>query len=87
MNIRYQATCEGVTADQLTGFFAHWRNPRTPAEHLAILQGSDYTVLALDERSGRVVGFVTALTYGVQAAFISLLEVFPTTGVTASAVS
>ena len=78
MGIRYQETCEGVTAEQLKGgFFTHWHNPRTPAEHLAILQGSDYVVLAIDERNRNVVGFVTALTDGVQAAFISLLEVLP----------
>lgn len=77
MSIRYQETYEGVNAEQLTGFFAHWYNPRPPAEHLAILQGSDYVVLAIDERSGHVIGFVTALTDGVQAAFIPLLEVLP----------
>lgn len=77
MEIRYQKTCECVTPEQLTGFFTHWRNLRTPAEHLAILHGSDYVVLAIDERSGNVVGFVTALTDGVQAAFIPLLEVLP----------
>lgn len=77
MKLRYQNTCEGITAEQLTGFLAHWRNPRTPAEHLAILRGSDYVALAVDEQSGHVVGFVTALTDGVQAAFIPLLEVLP----------
>jgi len=76
MKLRYQNTCEGVGTAQLVGFFTHWRTPRTPAEHLTILQGSDYVVLALDD-SGRVIGFVTALTDGVQAAFISLLEVLP----------
>lgn len=75
MLIRYQVTCENISAEQLTGFFKHWHNPRTPAEHLKILQGSDYIVLAIDERNERVVGFVTALTDGVQAAFIPLLEV------------
>lgn len=34
-------------------------------------------MLAVDERSGHVVGFVTALTDGVQAVFIPLLEVLP----------
>lgn len=34
-------------------------------------------MLAIDERSGHVIGFVTALTDGVQAAFIPLLEVLP----------
>lgn len=77
MGVRYQESYEGVSAEQLTGFFAHWRKPRTPAEHLAILQGSDSVVLAVDEPGGHVVGFVTALTDGVQAAFIPLLEVLP----------
>jgi ribosomal protein S18 acetylase RimI-like enzyme len=77
VSIRYQETCEGVGAEDLIGFFTHWHRPRTPAEHLAILQGSAHAVLAVDEHSGRVVGFVTALTDGVQAAFIPLLEVLP----------
>ncbi len=77
MGIRYQETYEGITAKRLTGFFTHWRNLRPPAEHPAILQGSDYVVLAIDERSGHVIGFVTALTDGVQSAFIPLLEVLP----------
>ena len=77
VNIRYQETCTGVTPEQLTGFFTHWHNPRPPEDHLAILRGSSYIVLAIDEDSGNVVGFVTALTDGVQAAFVPLLEVLP----------
>lgn len=77
MNIRYQETCEDITPAQLTGFFTQWRDPRTPTEHLAMLRGSAYVVLALDETDGHVVGFITALTDGVQAAFIPLLEVLP----------
>jgi ribosomal protein S18 acetylase RimI-like enzyme len=77
MAIRYQETCEGVGAEDLVGFFTHWHQPRTPTEHLALLQGSTHVVLAIDERSGHVVGFVTALSDGIQAAFIPLLEVLP----------
>ncbi len=77
MGILYQETHEGITPEQLTGFFTQWRNPRPPEGHLAILRGSDYVALALDEDSGQVVGFVTALTDGIQAAFIPLLEVLP----------
>ena len=77
MAIRYQETCEGVGAEDLVGFFTHWHHPRTPAEHLALLQGSAHIVLAVDGRSGHVVGFVTALSDGIQAAFIPLLEVLP----------
>ena len=61
----------------LQGFFDGWTRPRTPDEHMKILEGSDHIVLAVDAGSGRVVGFVTALTDGVQAAFIPLLEVLP----------
>lgn len=78
MGIRYQESCEGVTAEHLEGgFFVGWWKPRTSAEHLTILRNSDYIVLAIDEGDGHVVGFVTALTDGVQAAFIPLLEVLP----------
>lgn len=78
MSIRYQDTSEGVTPEHLDGgFFVGWQKPRTAAEHLEILQNSDYLVLALDDRNARVVGYITVLTDGVQAAFISLLEVLP----------
>ena len=42
-----------------------------------MLAGSDLVELAIDEESGQVVGFVAALTDGVQGAFITLLEVLP----------
>ena len=75
--IRYTDSLDGVSADMLHGFFDGWRRPRTPAEHMKILEGSDHIVLAVDTDSGRVVGFVTALTDGIQSAFIPLLEVLP----------
>ena len=77
MTIEYRASLEGIAADDLQGFFVGWRSPRTPEEHLQILEGSDDLVLAVDGDTGRVVGFATALTDGVQAAFIPLLEVLP----------
>jgi len=77
--IRYKESLDGVTAEMLDGFFVGWRSPRTPREHLAILRGSDRVILAIDDAENRVVGFVTALTDGVQAAFIPLLEVLPET--------
>lgn len=61
----------------LQGFFEGWIKPCTPDEHMQMLEGSDHVVLAVDTDSGRVVGFVTALTDGIQAAFIPLLEVLP----------
>jgi len=75
-DITYQTSCDGVRAEDLTGFFVGW--PRAPDRqtHLRILRGSDAVVLAR-AADGRVVGFVTALTDGVLSAYIPLLEVLP----------
>jgi ribosomal protein S18 acetylase RimI-like enzyme len=44
---------------------------------LKILQGSYKVVLAIDEDSGKVVGFINAIGDGVLSAYIPLLEVLP----------
>ena len=75
--ISYRDTHDGIVPAQLAGFFVDWPAPPTPETHLRILAGSDYVVLALDEAAGAVVGFVTAVTDGVLAAYIPLLEVLP----------
>lgn len=73
--IRYSDTLEGISAEQLHGFFVGWPNPPTPDIHLRILRGSSHIVLAIDEDSGQVVGFINAISDGVLNAFIPLLEV------------
>lgn len=84
--IRYTSDLAGVRAEDLTGFFEGWPAPPTPATLLRILEGSTACVLALDhgegseERGGTsarpaVVGLVTAISDGVLAASIPLLEV------------
>ncbi len=75
--IRYTDQLEGITADRLTGFFVGWPNPPSPETHLRLLRGSDEVVLAVDDDSGRVIGFVTAITDGVLSAYIPFLEVLP----------
>jgi ribosomal protein S18 acetylase RimI-like enzyme len=77
MNIRYQYTLEDVTADHLHGFFVGWPSPPSPATHLRILQGSQHVILAVDEATEHVVGFITALSDGVLSASIPQLEVLP----------
>lgn len=52
-------------------------SPLTPQIHLKLLENSYAFVLALDPEMNRVVGFINALSDGVQAAFIPLLEVVP----------
>jgi len=73
--IRYTESLEEITAETLDGFFVGWADSRTSEEHMEILRGSDHVVLAIDKR--QVVGFATALTDGIQTAFVSLLEVLP----------
>jgi GNAT superfamily N-acetyltransferase len=73
--IRYTDSLAGITSDMLGGFFEGWRAPPSPEKHLRILQGSRHVVLAIDESSGRVVGFINALADGCNSAFIPLLEV------------
>jgi len=75
--IVYQEDLNGITADQLDGFFVGWPDPPAPETHLRVLRGSDHVVLAIDDEHGHVVGFVTAISDGVLSAHIPLLEVRP----------
>lgn len=75
--IEYIHSTEGITADQLHGFFVGWPNPPSPEVHLRLLQNSDKIILAVDTAKGKVVGFITAVTDHVLAAYIPLLEVLP----------
>ena len=75
--VEYVDSTQGVSSRMLQGFFRGWRKPWDPQTHLEILENSDRVVLAVDAERDMVVGFVTALTDSVQAAFIPLLEVLP----------
>lgn len=76
MSITYTDVIVDVTADHLTGgFFAGWPNPPTPVAHLRILQGSYAAVLAVESETAHVIGFITAISDGVSAAYIPHLEV------------
>jgi ribosomal protein S18 acetylase RimI-like enzyme len=75
--IVYTDNLDGISADRLQGFFAGWPHPPSPDTHLKLLSGSSAVVLAVDDSSGQVVGFVTTLSDGVLAASIPLLEVLP----------
>lgn len=75
--IRYTDRLDGLEPADLHGFFEGWPNPPSPERHLDVLRGSDEAVLAIDEETGRVVGFATAISDGVLAAYVPLLEVLP----------
>jgi ribosomal protein S18 acetylase RimI-like enzyme len=75
--IDYRDTLDAVMPEMLRGFFVGWKAPLSPETHLEVLANADVRVLALDTDTRRVVGFVVALTDGVQQAFIYILEVLP----------
>lgn len=61
----------------LQGFFVDWPNPPAPKTHLRLLKNSDMVVLAIDTKTRRVVGFITAISDGVLSSYIPFLEVVP----------
>lgn len=75
--IEYTGDLTTLAPEQLQGFFVGWEHPFPPETHLRMLTQSDLAQVAFDSETGRVVGFVGALTDHVQGAFITLLEVLP----------
>jgi GNAT superfamily N-acetyltransferase len=65
-----------VDAAELAGFFAGWPEPPPLARRAAILNAADEIVTARTP-DGTLVGFITAITDCVLAAYIPLLEVLP----------
>lgn len=77
MQVSYQNTLDGISPKNINGFFVGWPNPPNPDTHIKILEGSDEFILALNQETGHVVGFITAITDKVITAFIPHLEVKP----------
>ncbi|MFJ2028129.1 GNAT family N-acetyltransferase [Streptosporangium sp. NPDC087985] len=75
--IRYTDAVDTIDADRLVGFFVGWPTPASPEQHLAVLRGSHRAVIAIDEETERVVGFVNMISDGVLTAFVPWLEVLP----------
>lgn len=75
--IEYRDSVAGISEDMLVGFFEGWPKPPSSATLLAILSNATYRMLAVEQSSGHVVGFVTALSDGILTAYIPLLEVLP----------
>lgn len=76
-NITYSDSVEGVTEDQLQGFFVGWVKVPPPSVHLKALQNSDFVVLAKDADTGKVIGFINALSDQVMTAYVPMIEVLP----------
>ncbi|MEU7476280.1 GNAT family N-acetyltransferase [Lentzea sp. NPDC042327] len=73
--ITYSTDVEDLTEADLTGFFAGWPKPPSPAQHLAVLRGSYRAVVARVDR--QVAGFVNLISDGVLTGFVPWLEVLP----------
>lgn len=78
--ITYTTHIKNITPVQLQGgFFVGWPNPPGPETHLQLLQNAYRVVLAVDDAAENqpVIGFINAISDGVLAAYIPLLEVLP----------
>ncbi|MBB2483436.1 GNAT family N-acetyltransferase [Bacillus sp. APMAM] len=73
----FKNSLEGISSNMLKGFFVGWPNPPSPQTHLNLLKKSSKVVLAMDDNTNQVVGFITAISDGILSAYIPLLEVLP----------
>ena len=73
----YKNCIDGITSDMLNGFFVGWLNPPNQQTHLKLLKNSSTIVIALEENTNQVVGFITAISDSVLSAYIPFLEVLP----------
>lgn len=77
MSITYTDTLAGLTEAQLTGFCSSWAQAPSPGVLLRLLAGSAASVLAVEEGTGRVVGFLGVVTDPQGQAYVPMLEVLP----------
>jgi ribosomal protein S18 acetylase RimI-like enzyme len=75
--IKYTSSTEDISPENLQGFFVGWPNPPSTQTFLKILKQSHEVVLAVDESTDNVVGFINAISDGILSAYIPLLEVLP----------
>ncbi len=73
--IDYRHSLDGITNEELHGFFAGWPQPPSVFKFREILKKSFAFIVAYDTKTKNVIGFVTAISDGIFAAFIPLLEV------------
>lgn len=71
----YDETLAGLTLAK--GFFNGWPKPPDAATHKRILSDSYLAIVAVDEGSQEIVGFINVLSDGILSAYIPLLEVVP----------
>ena len=75
--IRYQTNLKNINLNLLAGFFVGWPKQPSQKTHLKILENSSHIVLAIDETTNQVVGFINAVSDKTLSAYLPLLEVLP----------
>lgn len=76
--ISFTTSLKDVSPEMLTkGFFVGWPQPPSPQKHYETLKNSYKIVLSVDKSKNQVVGFINAISDGVLAAYVPLLEVLP----------
>ena len=73
--ITYSQSLEAVATADLEGFLAHWDFTPPSGTLLAMLHGSTHVILARDESSSTLCGYVTAISDDVVCSYISAIEV------------
>lgn len=76
-SIIYNSDITGTSPEQLNGFFVGWAKKPTPQKLLELLEKAPYKVIAMDQNTQQIVGFIYAITDGILCAYIPLLEVLP----------
>ncbi len=75
--IIYQDNLNNLNPEMLNDFFEGWKTFPSKEKHFKILQNSEFKILAIDDDTKNVVGFINAISDGVLSVYIPLLEVIP----------
>jgi len=73
--IQFKNTKEGVRNYNVGNFFAEWQKKPSKEIFYKSVEGSDYVVLAIDQSTNSIIGYITAISDGVLSAYIPFLEV------------
>ncbi|MHC4716241.1 MAG: GNAT family N-acetyltransferase [Planctomycetota bacterium] len=75
--IRYTDSLEGIRPEDLEGLHRGWPKPPSPATHLKSLRNMNAVMLAVEEDTGRVIGFVCGMTDETLILYVWDAEVRP----------
>jgi len=78
MNVAFSTDKNALKGLKLAGFFEGW--PKKPSETVLrkSIVNADFVVLAIDTAEKKLVGYITAISDRVLAAYLPFLEVLPT---------